>query len=314
MHQPATAFEHAFIVGIERRSGTNFLGDLLARHPDAARPRYLHEDMLVHGAPHLVDYAEQLHRCWAGQWREAYPAHKIGASIGRGLLTLLDEQADRPARLLVAKTPRADHVCSFPWLFPSAKLLILIRDGRAVVQSAVKSFGWSYGKATTRWSRGARRILEFDAENRAGSFPYLIVRYERLVSDLRAELTRVLEFLNLPPGQYDFDAAQAMPVRASSTMRDQGQSLHWTPLPKAADFDPTRRPLPWSTRIHCQFLWRAGGYQALLGYPFSPEPQSLPVAAFARFVKLLWRRKIANSGLLPLAEAAARSGQKRLAA
>ena len=314
MHQPATAFEHAFIVGIERRSGTNFLGDLLALHPDCARPRHLHEDMLIHRAPHLVAYAEQLHRCWASQWREAYPAERIGASIGRGLLTLLDEQADRPARLLVAKTPRADHVGSFPWLFPGAKLLILIRDGRAVVQSAVKSFGWTYGKAITRWSRGARRILEFDAQHVTGGFPYLIVRYEWLVSDQRAELTRILQFLNLSAAQYDFDAAQAMPVRASSTMRDRGESLHWTPLPKAADFNPTKRPLLWSTHVHCQFLWQAGGYQTLLGYPFAPETNSPLVKAFTHFADVFWRRKIANSGLPPLTEASAGSDQKRLAA
>ena len=292
-----------FIVGIEHRCGTNFLSDLLALHADCCRPLTIGEDFFLHNAHHLHAFAQGLHASWNPQWRLSASQSDIGAALGRGLLSILTEQADRPAPRLVTKTPRADRLALFPWLFPDHPLLILIRDGRSVVESAVRSFSWSYQKATERWCRGARRILEFDRDQQRGDCRHLIVRYEDLVTDLTAEMHRILAFLRLDPAGYDFDAAEASPVRGSSTLKGQGQSLHWKPVPKSSNFNPLARANHWTASQRRSFLQSAGMYQHLLGYEAEGLAQSGVLGGlWSRWLARRWQRKITRHRLMPLAQ------------
>jgi hypothetical protein len=298
--------EAIFIVGIEHRSGTNFLSDLLALHEDCCRPATIGEDFLLHHAQHLVRYAAGLHVSWNPAWRESATQADIGTALGRGLLDVLRQQADRYAARLVTKTPRADRLALYPWLFPDHPLLIIIRDGRSLVESAVRSFGWTYRKAIERWARGARRILEFDRDEQDGDCRYLVVRYEDLVSDLDSELTRILAFLRLNPRRYDFAAARALPVRGSSSLKDQGQSLHWTPVAKPQDFRPLDRASHWTARQNRHFARKAGYLQELLGYSvYGGAPPGLVGGLLARLDDWWARRKIARLGLRPLSRQAA---------
>jgi hypothetical protein len=290
-----------FIIGIEHRSGTNFLSDLLALHADTCRPSAIGEDFFVHHAHHLQRYTAGLHQSWSQPWRESATQGDVAAAIGRGLLSLLADQADRPARHLVTKTPRADRLALFPWLFPGHPLLILVRDGRSVVESAVKSFGWSYDKAIRKWGNGARKILEFVRGNHELPCRSLVVRYEDLVTNNAAEMRRILTFLRLDPAGYDFDAAAAMPVRGSSTLKSQGQGLHWIPVPKSSDFNPLKRGADWPARLNRKFLIAAGMYQQLLGYSVEgANPPGVLGGLFARWLARKWQRRIARMGLAPL--------------
>jgi hypothetical protein len=297
---PAGPEQAVFIIGIEHRSGTNFLSDLLALHADCCRPTTIGEDFLLHHAEHLRRYAAGLHESWNPDWRGSASQAEIGAALGRGLLAVLQQQADRPAARLVTKTPRADRLSLFPWLFPDHPLLLIIRDGRSLVESAVRSFGWTYPKAIDRWARGARRILEFDRDEHAGNCRYLVVRYEDLVTDLDAELARILAFLRLSPARYDFDAARALPVRGSSSLKSQGQSLHWTPIAKPQDFRPLERASGWTASQHRRFARKAGYLQELLGYPAGPPATGIINGWLARIDDLRAQRKIAKLDLRPL--------------
>ena len=298
----ATSSQRAiFIIGIEHRSGTNFLSDLLALHSDTCRPSAIGEDFFVHHAHHLQRYTAGLHQSWNPPWRESASQADVAAAIGRGLLSLLADQADRPARHLVTKTPRADRLALFPWLFPDQPLLIIIRDGRSVVESAVKSFGWSYDKAIKRWATGARKILEFVQGKHELPCRSLVVRYEDLVTNNAAELRRILGFLRLDPASYDFDAAAAMPVRGSSTLKSQGQGLHWIPVPKSSDFNPLKRGTDWPARLNRKFLLAAGMYQQLLGYSVEgANPPGILGRLFSRWLARKWQRRITRMGLEPL--------------
>jgi hypothetical protein len=290
-----------FIIGIEHRSGTNFLSDLLALHHDCCRPATIGEDFLLHHAEHLRRYAAGLHESWNPEWRESASQADIGAALGRGLLDVFGQQADRPAARLVTKTPRADRLALFPWLFPDHPLLIIIRDGRALAESAVRSFGWSYRKAIERWARGARRILEFDRDERGGDCRYLVVRYEDLVTDLDSELRRILAFLKLSASRYDFDAARALPVRGSSALKAEGQTLHWKPVEKSQNFRPLDRARGWTARQNRLFSRKAGYLQELLGYgDAGAASQGWLGQWLARIDELRAKRKVARLGLAPL--------------
>ena len=80
---PAGPEQAIFIIGVEHRSGTNFLSDLLALHDDCCRPATIGEDFLLHHAEHLRRYAAGLHESWNPEWRDSASQADIGAALGR---------------------------------------------------------------------------------------------------------------------------------------------------------------------------------------------------------------------------------------
>lgn len=292
--------KHVFILGIHQRSGTNFLSDLLALHPRCTRPKFLHEDFFCYAAPHLARFVEQLHASWEG-WSQAYSGETMGLILGQCLGGILQREAEEPNKLLISKTPCAENIAHFPWLFPGHPLLVLIRDGRAVVESSVKSFKWPYREAMTRWARGAQSILEFERDYRRTKAPYLVIRYEDLVLDLEPQLCRIFDFLKLPRREYDFGAAKDLPVRGSSDLAVRGEPMHWEAVPKSKDFDPLKRGRDWSSPVDLQFQAIAGGYQRLLGYSFRPATRpTAGVRALSSIIAKRWRRHLNKTGLVKL--------------
>jgi len=190
--------------------------------------------------------------------------------IGDGLIEFLTSRIR--ARRLVTKMPGVRNLEYFFALFPHARLLLLVRDGRAVVESAVKSSGakpsiTTYESAMRSWARGAETILRFDQAKKNSDFKYLIVRYEDLWGDVQGELHRIFDFLGLDVATYDFNAATSLPVRGSSVFRGHEEDkVHWRPVEKTMDFNPMLRWNHWSHVLHERFNWIAGEYLGPFGY------------------------------------------------
>ena len=91
---PAGPERAIFIIGIEHRTVTNFLNDLLALNGDCCRPTTIGEDFLLHQADCLRRYAAGLHASWNPEWRASASQADIGAALGRGLLSVLENQAE----------------------------------------------------------------------------------------------------------------------------------------------------------------------------------------------------------------------------
>jgi hypothetical protein len=126
------------------RSGTNFLANLLVIHPDCGSPK-VHEDYLLAQAQHLERYVAGVCSHWKPEWELGQS--DVFAALGDGLLRLLGQGVDR--RRLVTKTPSVQNLPLVFKLFPQAQLLLLVRDGRAVAESGVKTFRtWTFEKAT----------------------------------------------------------------------------------------------------------------------------------------------------------------------
>ena len=272
--------EPIFVLGILPRCGTNFLSDLLRVHPDCGVPEPVWEDFFTYHADLLVRYADTVFAQWDPRWGvEKTLRNRLCERLGSGLVSFLTEQAE--AKRLVTKTPRVDNLDHFFTMFPDAHLLILVRDGRAVIESGVKTFRWHRENAIQKWAQAARTILDFDRGNKATSFKYRIVRYEDLWSNLDEELRRLLLFLDLDAGRYDFEEARHLPVRGSSAVRDQGDDVHWEPVKRRSDFDPMSRWRHWSRAQHERFNWVAGRYLEQLGY----QPQR---STSSRFLWSVW--------------------------
>jgi hypothetical protein len=213
-----------------------------------------------------VSFVADAKERWDPMWGTVEDATlaELLRSLGDGLVSYL--WVDRERRL-VAKTPSVDRLNRFFALFPDARLIVLVRDGRSVVQSCMSTFGWDLDRAGRSWARAADEIDRFETDADVPPDRYLRVRYEDLLDDFDASIAQILSVAGLDPNRFDLEAARSLPVRGSSSYFGAGhRSVHWDPVPKGADFDPRKRWSSWPERRHQRFAWIAGAQMRRLGY------------------------------------------------
>jgi len=272
-----------FILGILPRCGTNFLYDLLTAHPDCARVEPVWEDFLLYHAAQLTGYTQAVYGSWNPQWGVTANLYEnLLSKLGSGICQFLTDQAG--GQRAVTKTPRTDHLDLFFKLFPEASLIILVRDGRSVVESGVQSFGWYRESANRHWAKSAQRILEFSQSHPKDSHPYCLVRYEDLWTDQEAQLRKIFEVVDLDANSYDFEKAASLPIRGSSAIKKAGDELHWNPVEKPKDFDPMKRFRHWGWFRHQRFNHLAGPLLKPLGYEEQPQGGNQVIRALINVV------------------------------
>ena len=265
-----------FILSPAKRSGTNFVKNLLCRHRDCASPGPIWEDDVLRHAHLLRQYARATYAQWNPDWSVPHrlaPPHRFERYLGDAVLQLLLDQMDavgpgRPGVPLrfVTKSPRIENLALFPDLFPDAFLLIVVRDGCRTADSAKVSFGKPYDMAFREWARAMRRIEDFCSSPGFDPARHRVVRYEDLQRADRAAICDLLHFLHLDPEAMDWDAVKALPVTGSSDLRRQGRAMDWTPRAKDAAFDG-RDPLrDWSPFLRSHFAFVSGRAGAFCGY------------------------------------------------
>ncbi len=262
------------IVGVRPRCGTNYLCDLINLHPDVARPNPIDEDYFLEHAGHLEKFAQGVGRHWSNLSRPVPPAAQedVLRALGVGLLGWLTALAG--GKRVVTKTPLADRLDMCFRLFPSAKLLLLVRDGRAVIESHMRSwphdgrFGDDLFKGLCEaWTLSAERMMTFRRNHPVTDYPYMLVRYEDLVHDPEDRLQTLFAFLDLDDASVDLNAVHGLPVRGSSTFgRAPGDPLTWQGAKKDRTFDPLDRWAHWSAGQHGVFNDIAGPMMEELGY------------------------------------------------
>jgi hypothetical protein len=290
------AADPIFILGILPRSGTNYLSDLLCLHPACAPARSpVREDLFLEHSDHLVDFVAAVQAAWDPRWGQ-FPddlGHQLHRSLGEGLLSFLWVDRDRR---LVTKNPSVHHIDRLFTFFPRGRLLILVRDGRSVTQSCMATFGWDFERAARSWAGAADEIQRFASRHRGQNGRYLIVRYEDVVADPRGSLAHIFRFLDLDENAFDFSAAAELPIRGSSFYFGPGyDSVHWNPVPRAAEFDPRERWREWTPRMLERFEWIAGEQLRRFGYPGFAEPvrTSYPVG-WHRVRDVMWHSRVAG--------------------
>lgn len=195
----------AFIIGIAR-SGTSILGELLASHRH-------------------VSYVFEAHHVWELGGVGSGESHRLTEehATPRVKQEIRDWFARQGAqgRVLLEKNPR--NTLRVPYvraIFPDAKFIHIIRDGRDVACSMVPGCGgddWGHLKPPS-WKRffsenaGAVRCALAWTESMhialqdLGAAPHLQVRYEDLVREPVEEAHRLCDYLELDmdPAMLDF--------------------------------------------------------------------------------------------------------------
>ncbi len=260
-----------FILGVHRRCGSNFVTNALKLLDHFHEPRPLAEDYLLEYAPLLLEYVDRTaQKRYQKRFKtpEDFEACRrlLLRRLGDGLRAFLRDYIPPGARM-VTHTPDPDYLCYFFDLFPDCQLVLLVRDGRDVVESAARSWpSEPYSHWMYAWALGARRILDF-VHGVGRNYPgkWLLVRYEDLLAD-RAAMEKLLLFLQEDPAQYPWEKFQNMPLRGSSTERGGREQLHWDPVAKPKDFNPIGRWRSWSRWRRWQFRRIAGKELTELGY------------------------------------------------
>jgi len=187
----------ALVMGCAR-SGTSILGELIGAHPEV---KYKHE---AHAAWNKAGLGEnESHRLTA---QHATP--KVARQIRKRF-----ELEKGNAKLFAEKCPRS--VLRIPFIreiFPEAKLIHIIRDGRDAACSMLPGVGgseWRHLKPPN-WQqlfqeeRGIMRcvqawksIMEIALHDLSG-VPHLTLKYEDLVANPQQLAAEILRFLELP--------------------------------------------------------------------------------------------------------------------
>lgn len=263
-----------YLLSPMQRSGTNYLYYMLQLHPGLFIPekeKYPPEYFLLTYSEWIKKYISQTLSIWNYWVRDEdlmnLYAHKLFAHIGSGIVnSILEDQNN----MLLLKTPDSLGIDNFFYLFPNSKMIILIRDGRDTIESYMKSWGgrWIFKGLAKRWNDRVQKILEFQKfaiENHLEK-QICIIEYNLLNQSPKAEIKRIIQFLELSTDLYDFTKMADAPVLGSSVLRGKGEDVNWNPISKPQNFNKEAKWKSWTNKERRMFKKYAGKSLIDLGY------------------------------------------------
>ncbi|WP_424931108.1 sulfotransferase family protein [Amaricoccus macauensis] len=257
------------VFGVMPRSGTNFLRDVLALHPDVcADPGRLYEFPLLHAARSATSFMDQFLSYFP---RNAEVLDRLDALALLSGAWLRELQREAGERQILLKSPHVQNIGLLTTIFPGAKCVLCLRDGRDVLDSSLKTFGSSslgrknFKQLAWEWKLGTEAILTFD-EGGVNQHPdVMVLHYERLIDDQDTVIEALLSHTGLDPVRYDREALAALPVRGSSRSEKTSDS-RWQPQARDASFKPVGRWADWSEGRKARFDRIAGEVLERAGY------------------------------------------------
>lgn len=250
--------------GIMPRCGTVYVGELLSRHPALlAYPYQLWEVPFLAQAKRvrqlqtgfLADYEDNVGKLGADDFLPLFGAMWIGYLYAH----------IPPNQHLFTKMAGVQYLDLFFQMFPDEQLLLLVRDGRDVVQSTLKSWpSLGFVNVCRRWQRSAGMVLACQKKF-AGNPAYWMVKFEEVLANPIHFVQELCRHFRLPADDYPFDQIATIPVKGSSTLRPTAD-LSWAPVQKPQQFNPVGRWQSWSWWRKSLFKQIAGRSLIQLGY------------------------------------------------
>lgn len=244
-----------FVIG-SPRSGTSILAWALAHHSSLWTSRETEFFFELYGGERAIRTFERARR--PGSWlaeNEVERSEFLGY-LGAGLNGLLTSRSE--GRRWVDQTPLYTFMAdTLAEMFPGARFLHILRDGRRVVQSMVHFAsrpGRPLGETSNlpAWATGLReacytwRLFVETAMDFCGRLPQraITVRNERIAAEPEAEFRSILSFLGEP---HEMDPANFF---RTSRINSSFDPLQWgSPLTDGGDAAPRTFSLdqPWQS-------------------------------------------------------------------
>ena len=252
-----------FVIGCPR-SGTSAFSWALAQHEDFWTSAESDILQLLYGRLHLQrSYRIAFDRSddgWLRVNKVDYP--EFCRHVGLGLDQLFRSRAG--GRRWVDSSPGYTLIVpDLALMFPTARFIHLVRDGRAVVNSMLNSgfsMEWAtdFGKACFTWAHYVRKGVEFE-KDLPGRI--LRVRHDRLVDDPASTCRGILAFLGARPSSAPADFLATSRVNSSygNTKAGDIRAVKDPTALKARPWDE------WDGKKRAQFREIAGEGMALIG-------------------------------------------------
>ena len=271
---PAQCMESpVFLIGSER-SGTTLLRLMLDHHPEIAFN--LESEFLVSGVsdtgalPDVASYRRMLEddRVFQHSHFDVPQDLDFAALVN----DFLRQKLERDRKRVVGATvhygfSRLRH------LWPGARYIYLLRDGRDVASSVVE-MGWAGNVfAGARWWLDAEREWA-GLQKSLTPDRWIEVRYEDLIADSETQLRRICELIGVPFSDRMFEYAES----SSYALPDASQSSKWRRKIPAKDLELLEA--------------RIGPRLAARGYELACEAPREVNAARAKWLQLRSRLKV----------------------
>lgn len=261
--------EPALIIqGIMPRSGTVYVGELLRRHPSLyAYAHHLWEFPAVQLTPDVAQLQQKFVLGYKGNHDKLGDADFLPL-FGAALIAYLYEPVPQGQRVL-AKMPSAQYLTDFFTMFPYEQLLILVRDGRDVVHSTLRTWPrLNFIQVCLRWNRSAQMVLSAAQRfSRTRSTGYWLARYEDALHDPETFIREACRRFELDESAYPYADIDSIRVIGSSKLeKENDKGVSWQHLQKPQNFSPTQYWKQWSALRKSLFKVIAGQSLRDLGY------------------------------------------------
>ncbi len=259
-----------FVHGVTTRSGTVHLGEVLRLHPQIeAFPNDIWEFPLLGTIDDLLRAQTGFFNSYKqnrGKVDELLYLPLLGSAFVNYLY-----QSITPGRTLLMKVPDVAHLDYFEMVFPFERCVVLMRDGRDVVQSTISTWKErSLSEVARDWDTRARFLLQHKARHE-GDQKFFYTTYETVQADTQALARSVFGHFGIDVSGYPFSTIAELPVRGSSSASvSEDKRVVWTPVEKPAGFKSTGRWKDnWSERQKREFKNIAG--QSLIDWGYAED-------------------------------------------
>tara|TARA_R110000787_G_scaffold9028_25_gene31541 strand:+ start:4709 stop:5668 length:960 start_codon:yes stop_codon:yes gene_type:complete len=260
--------ELLFVFGLMPRSGTNFLFEMLLRIPGVERTRIAFDELPILVRPQAFEHVSTMIRAYHPPSADAFAPLSWLAFSAAGLRNHLLNLAPDGSLTLI-KEPHPNNLSLFPSIFPKDRALVILRDGRYVVDSFARSFARSrlsrsFTEICEEYRASAETVADFLESDHAN---VKVVRYEQANRERAATIEDIFNWLYRPIDRTALAALEALPIYGSSvkSVANSG-AVDWTPVQADASFDPSSRKLGWSAGQTRTFDRIAGAVNRRLGY------------------------------------------------
>ena len=306
-----------FVLGIMPRSGTHFLANLLSQHMDCVHS-LIPEDFIIQQSQAIKKTIQNLTLHWKSQLALEEKEFKflnniLFEFIGNSVIDFLIKAKEHShilkkkqngysnleKKIILTKTPSIVNIGNFFDFFPNEKLIVIVRDGRTLVESYVNSFNVNREASIREWADAVRILGDFNINEHSQSV--FVIKYEELHLNTEAKLKEMLVFLGLDLERINFEKALNLPVLGSSSFKRGKGKVHWWPVTKTNDFKPLENTTNWPRKYHERFNWLAKNELEFLGYSSKEFKKKMYFwKTYNHAFDFMWflRKKIKNSTIL----------------
>lgn len=260
-HRPPAIIIH----GVMPRSGTVYTGELLRLHPDIfAYPNELWEIPFLE----LTGEIKNIQQLFFDRFK--FNRNRMGELdllplFGASIIAYLYSFVPANKTLLI-KIPDVQFLQYFPTVFPHENLLLLMRDGRDLVSSTVRTWpSEKFSNVCTQWKNSAQHMIAFNRFHSLKRDDYHYGKYEEIVDKPTEFVSNACKWFGLNADRYPFDQIEELAYRGSSTLQPEG-AVNWEPIKSSKATKTVGHWQQWSVRQTRQFKKIAGAALIEAGY------------------------------------------------